>query len=260
MTDQRSMTDDGRKQREALFHDQAYTDHARERLWSSYYLIVDSSRRFYEDYVKSRSQSADILEYGSGLASMAFLLADHGAASVTGIDISPVAVEAGNKRAQADGYRQVSFRVMDAEAMDFDSDAFDLVCGTSVIHHLDLRSCFTEVGRVLRPAGSAIFVEPLGHNPLINLYRRRTPELRTPDEHPLLMRDLELASEFFHRVGCRFFHLASLAAVPFRGRSSFASLVRALDRFDRALFRVAPPARRYAWMAVIELSEPKAKR
>jgi len=252
------MTGDNRKQREALFHDQAYTDHARERLWSSYYSIVESSRRFYEDYLKARSQGVDIFEYGSGLASMAFLLADHGAASVTGIDISPVAVEAGNKRAQAEGYPQVSFRVMDAEAMDFDSDTFDLVCGTSIIHHLDLRDCFTEVGRVLRPAGSAIFVEPLGHNPLINLYRRNTPELRTPDEHPLLMRDVELASEFFHHVHCRFVHLTSLAAVPFRRWSGFASVVRALDRFDRVLFRVAPPMRRYAWQAVIELSEPKA--
>ena len=252
------MTDDDRKQREALFHDQAYTDHGRERLWSSYYSVVESSRRFYEEYLKARSPGADILEYGSGLASMAFPLADHGAASVTGIDISPVAVEAGNKRAQAEGYQQVSFRVMDAEAMDFDSDTFDLVCGTSIIHHLDLRPSFTEIGRVVRPGGSAIFVEPLGHNPLINLYRRNTPALRTPDEHPLRMSDLELASEFFYRVRCRFVHLTSLAAVPFRGWSGFTSLVRALDRFDRALFRVAPPMRRYAWQAVIELSEPKA--
>src|SRR5438876_263090 len=118
------MTSDDRKQREALFHDQVYTDHAREKLWSSYYTIVESSRRFYEEYLKARSQDADVLEYGSGLASKAFLLADHGAASVTGIDISPVAVDAGNQRAKGEGYRQVSFRVMDAEAMDFDSDTF----------------------------------------------------------------------------------------------------------------------------------------
>jgi SAM-dependent methyltransferase len=250
---------DARVEREARFQDQTYTDHTREKLWSSYYAIVDGSRQFYENYLRAHSRNADALEYGSGLASKAFLLADHGAASVTGIDLSRVAVEAGNERARAQGYPQVSFRVMDAEAMDFDSDAFDLICGTSVIHHLNLRRALAELGRVLRPGGTEIFIEPLGHNPLINLYRRRTPELRTPDEHPLLMGDLELLSEFFQVVRGRFVHLTSLASVPFRGRSCFPSLVRSLDRVDRTLFRAIPLMRRYAWQVVLELSEPKSK-
>jgi hypothetical protein len=37
------------------------------------------------------------------------------------------------------------------------------------------------------PAGWALFSEPLGHNPLVNWYRNRTPEQRTEDEHPLLL-------------------------------------------------------------------------
>jgi SAM-dependent methyltransferase len=250
---------DDRKQREARFQDQVYTEQTREKLWSSYYAIVESSRRFYESYLSAHSRDADVLEYGSGLATKAFLLADHGAASVTAIDISPVAVEAGNKQARAEGYPQVSFHVMDAEAMDFDSGAFDLVCGTSIIHHLNLGRALAELGRVLRPGGSEIFIEPLGHNPLINLYRNRTPDMRTPDEHPLLMSDLELVSEFFHGVRGRFVHLTSLAAVPFRGRPGFPSLVRLLDRVDRALFRAVPPVRRYAWQVVLELSQPRAK-
>src|SRR3546814_4334755 len=43
--------------------------------------------------------------------------------------------------------------------------------------------------RVLRPGGRAVFIEPLGLNPAIELYRRFTPSARTPDEHPLLRRD-----------------------------------------------------------------------
>jgi SAM-dependent methyltransferase len=250
---------DDRKQREARFQDLAYTNHTREKLWPSYYAIVGSSREFYKRYLLAHCPGADVLEYGSGLASKAFLLADHDAASVTGIDISPVAVEAGNRRAKDEGYQHVSFQLMDGEAMEFDSDAFDLVCGTSVIHHLNLRRALTELGRVLRPGGSEIFIEPLGHNPLINLYRRRTPELRSPDEHPLLMGDLELASEFFGVVRSRFVHLTSLAAVPFRGRACFSPMMGLLDGVDRALFRAVPPLRRYAWQVVLELSEPKSK-
>jgi SAM-dependent methyltransferase len=251
------MNGERRKQRERRFHDEVYEDHARERLWSSYYAIVRSSRRFYEEYLSAHAPGADALEYGSGIASKVFLLADLGAASVTGIDISPVAVDAGNDRANADGYPQVSFRVMDAEAMDFDADAFDLVCGTSIVHHLDVRRAYSELARVVRPTGTAIFIEPLGHNPAINLYRRLTPELRTPDEHPLLLQDLELASEFFGVVRIRFAHLTSLAAVPFRRWTGFGRLVSGLDRLDRLLFRAVPPLRRHAWQVVIELSRPR---
>jgi SAM-dependent methyltransferase len=217
---------DDRKQREAAFHDDAYAAHGREHLWSSYYAIVGSSRQFYEDYLICRCEGADVLEYGSGLATTAFLLADKGAASVTGIDISPVAVKSNNERASIDGYARVSY---------------------------------AELSRVLRDEGTGIFIEPLGHNPLINLYRRRTPSLRTPDEHPLLMKDLRLASEFFRRVRCRFVHLTSLAAVPFHRSSYFRGLVEELDQLDRRLFRAVPPLRRFAWQVVIELSGPKTQ-
>lgn len=40
------------------------------------------------------------------------------------------------------------------------------------------------------------FSEPLGHNPIINWYRNRTPEMRTEDEHPLLIKDIEFAKIF----------------------------------------------------------------
>ena len=45
-----------------------------------------------------------------------------------------------------------------------------------------------------------MFVEPLGHHPLITADRRRTPALRTIDEHPLLLGDLEQAREQFRAV------------------------------------------------------------
>jgi len=44
--------------------------------------------------------------------------------------------------------------------------------------------------------GSAIFIDPLGHNPAINMFRRSTPDLRTEDEHPLLLEDFRLAGRY----------------------------------------------------------------
>ena len=69
---------------------------------------------------------------------MAFFMAAHGA-RVTGIDISPVAVEQGRSRAAAEQVSdQVTFEVMDAESLQFPDGTFDLVCGSGVLHHLDL--------------------------------------------------------------------------------------------------------------------------
>ena len=36
-----------------------------------------------------------------------------------------------------------------------------------------------------------IFIEPLGTNPLINLYRKFTPTSRSDDEHPLTFEDIK---------------------------------------------------------------------
>jgi SAM-dependent methyltransferase len=145
---------------------------------------------------------------------------------------------------------------MDAEALGFEDNSFDLICGTGILHHVDLGKAFSELVRTLGADGTAIFVEPLGHNPIINLYRKLTPRLRTEGEHPLLMSDLSLAGTQFGEVEVQYFHLISLAAVPFRKFPGFAHLRQALDAADRVLFRFAPWARRYAWQVVIILSQP----
>jgi hypothetical protein len=61
----------------------------------------------------------------------------------------------------------MSFEVMDAEALAFRDSSFELICGTSIIHHLDLPRAFSELRSVLTADGVEISFEPLGHNPLI---------------------------------------------------------------------------------------------
>ena len=97
-----------------------------------------------------------------------------------------MAIEQAIEHARAEGLEdRLTFRVMDAEQLEFADDSFNLVCGSGVLHHLDLNRAYAEVARVLEPTGIGVFEEPLGHNPAINAYRRRTPEMRTVDEHPL---------------------------------------------------------------------------
>ena len=84
----------------------------------------------------------------------------------------------------------------------------------------------SEVARVMRPSAGALFIEPLGHNPVINLYRRRTPEQRTVDEHPLLMDDMAVVRAHFAQVDETYFHLLgllALLALPMAGTAAVRS-------------------------------------
>jgi ubiquinone/menaquinone biosynthesis C-methylase UbiE len=145
---------------------------------------------------------------------------------------------------------------MDAENLDLEDDSFDVVFGSAILHHLDIARALSEIVRVMRPSGRALFVEPMGHNPAINLYRRLAPEVRTPDEHPLRVGDLRLLSRFFRASDFRFYHLLSLAAVPFRSTRVFESLRSSLDAVDRLLISKLPGVGRYAWFVVLELDGP----
>ena len=99
-----------------------------------------------------------------------------------------------------------------------------------------------------------MFYEPLGTNPMIRLYRRLTPRLRSPDEHPLVDADVDLARRSFAVVA-----LEPTRSWPSPGSSSAACLgVAASLRCStphRWLFG-APLTRRLAWTAVVRLADP----
>ena len=145
---------------------------------------------------------------------------------------------------------------MDWEALEFDDDSVEIVCGNGILHHLVLERAFGEIARVTAPRGCALFSEPLGHNPLINLSRRRTPEQRTSGEHPLRVGDFRVAREYFRDVEVHYFHLFDLLSLPFVGTRLGGPMLRGLASVDGAAFRLAPPLRRHAWYSVFRLARP----
>jgi SAM-dependent methyltransferase len=247
--------DPDRKRREREFHNDRFSHESREAV-GRFYAVLSQSGALYRSEAVARCGDSVVLEYGCGPGSIAFLLSQT-ARSVVGIDISDVAIASARKTAleRCPG-RRLEFAVMDAERLAFDDNTFDLICGRAILHHLDLERSFREIARTLKPGGAGVFYEPLGHNPAIRLYRHLTPAIRTPDEHPLLMRDFRLARRYFERVQMRPFCLLSLLAVPFRARSWFPRLVGWLDAADQALFRL-PLMGRFAWTSVVVLENPR---
>jgi ubiquinone/menaquinone biosynthesis C-methylase UbiE len=242
-----------------LERERGFFNHLQEdgrKVTAKYYSISRSSTEAYETLLQSHASKARVLEIGCGMGEMAMRLARQ-AAHVDAIDLSKTRVAAALHRAASMKLANIDFHVMNAETLAFNDNEFDLVCGQAILHHLDMRRAFSEVARVLKPSGYAVFVEPLGHNPVINLYRRLTPRLRTPDEHPLRLHDLAVAESYFEHIDARFFHLTSFAAVPFAGFPWVDRLVDRLDALDRRLLGEGRFAARFAWRAVINLRTPR---
>lgn len=128
------------------------------------------SRRFYElveehRYKKewhipeaaqfARAKDLAVLEVGCGLGTDGAQFAKAGA-KYTGIDLTDAAVELAKRRFELFDLPG-TFRVADAERLDFPDSSFDLVYSHGVLHHTpDTAAAIHEIHRVLRPGGKAL--------------------------------------------------------------------------------------------------------
>jgi ubiquinone/menaquinone biosynthesis C-methylase UbiE len=253
------MVANNRIEREKSFHNAVFDEcsaSSRRTVTRMGMGLVERPKEVAHRLIVERCRPSRILEFGCGPGWYTQRLArNFTEAEVMGIDISDVAVEQATRRARRLGLCNASFRAMDAEQLDFDDQAFDLVVGLGILHHLDLRKAVDEVERVLCPGGAAIFVEPLAHNFALKLFRRLTPGVRTVDEHPLTMQDLEIFKSRFTQVDHHFVNCTTLCAVPiprFLGREA---VIKALGTLDRSMFTLLPFSRRFAWSVVVVASK-----
>ena len=140
-----------------------------------------------------RPNGAKVLDYGCGRGDLSlYILAQGG--EVNGIDISSVYIQDAAQRCGEAGYDRSRFKfyVMDAHAMDFPANFFDIVVGLGILHHLDSDVALSEIHRVLKPGGRVLLQEPLADNPLLKLFRLLTPSAHTEDERPFTGSDIKM--------------------------------------------------------------------
>ena len=245
-----------RLEAERAFHNAKFGEAKQHGGSVAIYELPRVAYRYFESQVQPRAAGAKVLEFGCGDSSYAVKLSRWGG-TVTAIDISDEAVEETRKLVAEAGFlNQTTLLRMNAEELDFPDESFDLVVGRAILHHLDLDKAYAAIARVLEPGGTAIFLEPLAHNPLINLYRRMTPHLRTEDEHPLTMRDLAAARTHFGEVRLRYFTLLSMGALAAaKAPFLFQAMLKGLDKVDAGLLRVAPFAGRWAWTTAMVMEK-----
>ncbi len=248
--------------REARFHD----DLAKELVPE---LMPPSAPEVLEEALLRRAsvEGLDVLEAGCGDGELSLELLGRGA-RLTGLDVSAGMVEVATRRAQAFlPTAPARFVVAPLESTGLDDGAFDLVVGKWILHHADPRSAATEIARVLKPDGRAVFVENSAANPLLALARRHLagrfgiPRFGTPDEHPLTREDVQALRESFSRVTTThpdfcFFELFDRQILRYRHRR----LSRALSRLDALVYRHLPFMRRWSFHILVELATPHAER
>jgi SAM-dependent methyltransferase len=191
-----------------------------------------------------------VLDCGCGHGMAAVVLARAGA-RVTAFDLSGGYVEEARARANANGVL-VDFARADGERLPFADGAFDRVWGCAILHHLDLTKAGVELRRVLRPGGVAVFCEPWGGNPLLNLARKRLPyhgKHRTPDERPLTPAEVQQLTRIFESVEVRGFQLLGMARRVVRARRLRAQL----DWCDDMLLSRVPALERWCRYVVLTL-------
>ena len=200
-----------------------------------------------------------VVDFGCGSGWLSEILLRRGA-EVWAFDISEEAVkrsrEVGKKIGMA---ARIHADVMSAEAMAYEGDFFDAVVGTAILHHLDLRLAANEIHRILKKGGKAYFMEPLGHNPVINLYRRLTPWLRSSDEKPLRKNDFRCFRERFGKVDMKAYYLLSILALFWyyivRREDLMIRTRNILFHTDELLVRALPALQKYCWYAILVLEK-----
>ena len=151
-----------------------------------FYELVEAHRYEKEWHIPTAADFANstnlkILEIGCGLGTDGAQFAKAGA-NYTGVDLTQAAVDLAKRRFelfQLPG----TFRVADAEHLDFPDNSFDVVYSHGVLHHTpDTAGAIREIHRVLRPGGRAVVM--LYHRNSYN-YRVNISILRRTGVHLL---------------------------------------------------------------------------
>ena len=169
--------------REKEFHNELHTLN-KKRFENKFYKAAYNLYEDFFDVLKTKVRFKDVLEYGCGTGNFAEQVSSFKPKKLVAIDISEEAIKKakGEKKSEEN---KIDYRVENCENSNLSSDAFDIIYGLGILHHLNLNKSLKELNRMLKKGGTMLFAEPMATNPIINIYRKFTPKARSADEHPL---------------------------------------------------------------------------
>ena len=136
--------------------------------------------RLFTSFFKGRNKKILEIGCGTGLFTQCLARLDN---HIFSIDISEDLLDKARRRISSSN---VTFKVDNACRSGFETEWFDYVVGSSILHHLEVDAALKEVFRLLKPGGKLLFTEPNMMNPQIAL-QKNIPILKkwagdSPDE------------------------------------------------------------------------------
>ena len=189
-----------------------------------------------------------VLEIGCGTGLISVLLAKSDA-HVTSFDLSPLSVQATQRRAEINDVK-IHPLVSAGEHLPFANESFEIVFGKSILHHLDPQVGQAEISRVMRNGGKAVFVEPMGMNPILTFVRQKVPYLHKNPvgvDRPLTYQDMDIWTQNFRSRNYREVQLLSMIERGFGWHRQF----KLLRRLDALLLKYVPFLRRFCRYVII---------
>ena len=234
--------------REKEFHNRLQS-RSKGRFENIFYKALANAWNDFYDYLGYNSKNCEVLDYGCGVGPLIERVIKFSPKRITGIDISEVSISKAKEKFKYLNSK-IELLVDNCEKTKFSDNKFDLVYGLGILHHLETSKCITEISRILKPGGVLLFIEPLGTNPLINLYRILTPNSRSKDEHPLVSKDFKIIKSKFNIIKLKYYGFLTLIFFPFYSSPSNSKIFNLLARFDQFLFKLKF-FRFFAWSTLI---------
>jgi len=239
-------------EREASFQDAKVIDGIRSE-FAIFYQDNKEVHGYFDKFLKRLSGNLLVLGCGEVDISKYFLSKIN---QVIGIDISPKSIEKVNKIIKTKNLdEKVKVFVMDAHNLKFENESFNAIIGNGILHHLVIEKAICEIHRVLKKNGKILFQEPLGLNPILNIFRKKTPHARTKNEHPLKLKDFKLIKKYFqfNSQGFYFFTILSFGFKTFLRSKNLYKISRYLfTKIDSLLLSIFPFLKYLCWIVIIE--------
>ncbi|MDQ3364489.1 MAG: class I SAM-dependent methyltransferase [Myxococcota bacterium] len=190
---------------EREFHDRFYETDAPDMFRAP--MFMESFRRCNAYLIEHAVPAGDarILSLGCGEGHLELDLAPH-VPHIMGVDLSPAAIAAAQRRAAKLGIDNVEFQVGDIRTMDFAAGSFDAIWAPAILHHIDagMIELLVRKSRVwLRPGGLFCNIDPSSRrfiNVFKGLFQKKYDRFHSPDEREL---DPEALLGVFRAAGYR---------------------------------------------------------
>lgn len=220
-------------------------------------------------YIIGNIKNKKILDLGCGLGEASIYFATK-LAKVTALDLSPGMLKLTNKLAQIN---KVKIKTHLATAENFKlkkNNKFDIIYAGNCLHHSNIKETLKSISFHLKKDGIFVSWDPIAYNPIINIYRKLACKVRTIDEHPLTIGDINLIKKNFKNVKTKYFWLLTLLIFIFMyifqnrdpnkerywkaiiyEEKKWQWIYLPLEFIDKILLFLFPPLKLFCWNVVI---------